>query len=114
METIEPFSSCIIPVKAGWAYTGECINIMVQALQTEDGFLPQDLTVQNTYTKLRKGSKKSSHGGKEQHSLLTDPPEENPSGQSSSSVACAPTPWKSPVAGGGWWAPEFPYPQTDC
>ena len=32
VETIEPFSSCIIPVKAGRAYTGECINVMVQAL----------------------------------------------------------------------------------
>ena len=28
-ETIEPFSSCIIPVKTGRAYMGECINIMV-------------------------------------------------------------------------------------
>ena len=32
MVTIEPFSSHIIPVKAGRAYTGECINVMVQAL----------------------------------------------------------------------------------
>ena len=40
-ETIEPFSSCIVPVKAGRAYMGKCINIMVQALQTEDGSLPQ-------------------------------------------------------------------------
>ena len=31
-ETIEPFSSHIMPVKAGRAHTGECINIMVQAL----------------------------------------------------------------------------------
>ena len=31
-ETIESFSSCVIPVKAGRAYPGECINIMVQAL----------------------------------------------------------------------------------
>ena len=36
-ETIEPFSSCIVPVMAGRAYTGEHINVMVQALQTEDG-----------------------------------------------------------------------------
>ena len=53
VETIETFSSHVIPVKAVRAYTGECINIMVQALQTEDGSLPQGLTVQNTYTKLR-------------------------------------------------------------
>ena len=60
VETIEPFSSCIIPVKAGRAYTGEHINVMVQSSQTEDGSLPQGLTVQNTYTELRQGSKKQS------------------------------------------------------
>ena len=59
VETIEPFSSCIVLVKAGRAYTGEHINVMVQALHTEDGSLPQGLTVQNTYTKLRQGSKKA-------------------------------------------------------
>ena len=32
VETIEPFFSHVIPVKAGRAYTGECINVMVQAL----------------------------------------------------------------------------------
>ena len=58
-ETIEPFCSCIILVKAGRAYVGECINIMVQALQTEDGSLLQGFTVQNMYTELRKGSKKA-------------------------------------------------------
>ena len=57
-ETIEPFSSCIVPVKTGKAYMGEHINVMVQALGTQDGSLPQGLTVQNTYTELRKGSKK--------------------------------------------------------
>ena len=54
-ETTEPLSSHIIPVKTGRAYMGECINIMVQALQTEDGSLLRGLTVQNTYTKLRQG-----------------------------------------------------------
>ena len=58
-ETIEPFSSHVVPVKAGRAYMGECINIMVQALQTEDGSLLQGLTVQNKYTELRQGSKKA-------------------------------------------------------
>ena len=58
-ETIEPFSSHVIPVKAGRAYMGEHINVMVQALQTEDGSLPQGLTVQNMYTELRQGSKKA-------------------------------------------------------
>ena len=59
VETIEPFSSHVVPVKAGRAYTGEHINVMIQALQTEDGSLPQGLTVQNTYTKLRQGSKRA-------------------------------------------------------
>ena len=59
VETIEHFSSRVVPVKAGRAYMGEHINVMVQALQTQDGSLPQGLTVQNTYTKLRKGSKKA-------------------------------------------------------
>ena len=58
-ETIQPFFSCIVPVRTGRAYMGECINVMVQALQTQDGSLPQGLTVQNTYTELRKGSKKA-------------------------------------------------------
>ena len=58
-ETIELFSSRVVPVKTGRAYTGECTNIMVQALQTEDGSLPQGPTVQNTYTELRQGNKKA-------------------------------------------------------
>ena len=39
-ETIEAFSSCVLPVKAGRTYVGEHINILVQALQTQDGSLP--------------------------------------------------------------------------
>ena len=30
---------------------------MTQVQQTEDGSLPQGLTIQNTYTELRKGNK---------------------------------------------------------
>ena len=58
-EAIEPFSSHIVPVKTGRAYVGVCINLIVQALQTQDCSLPQGLMVQNTYTELRKGSKKA-------------------------------------------------------
>ena len=57
-ETLEPFSSHIIPVKTGKAYLGEHISVMVQALWTQDGTLPPSLTIQNTYTELRKGTKK--------------------------------------------------------
>ena len=56
-ETIEAFSSQVISIKAEKAYTGECINIMPQVLQTEDGALTQGLTIQNAYTELWKGSK---------------------------------------------------------
>ena len=56
-ETIEAFSSWVISVKAERAYTGEFINVITQALQTEDDTLPQGLTIQNAYTGLQKGSK---------------------------------------------------------
>ena len=58
-ETLEPFSSHVIPIKTMKAYSEECINVMVQALHTQDGTLLPGLTVQNTYTKLRKGGKKA-------------------------------------------------------
>ena len=59
VETLEPFSSHVVPVKATKAYLGEHLNVMVQALYAQDGTLPPGLTVQNTYTELRKGSKKA-------------------------------------------------------
>ena len=58
-ETLEPFSSHVIPMKMAEAYLGECINVMVQALHAQDGILPPGLTMQNMYTELRKGSKKA-------------------------------------------------------
>ena len=58
-ETLEPFSSHVIPMKTTKAYLGECINVMVQALHAQDGTLPPGLTMQNTYTELRKGRKKA-------------------------------------------------------
>ena len=58
IETLEPFSSHVIPMRMMEAYLGECLNIMVQALHTQDGTLPPDITMQNMYTELRKGSKK--------------------------------------------------------
>ena len=56
-ETIDVFSSHVIPIKVEKAYTGEHINVMTQALQTKDSSLLQGLTVQNAYTELRKVSK---------------------------------------------------------
>ena len=56
-ETVDGFSSHVIHMKVEKAYMGECMKDMTQALWTEDGSLLQCLTVQNAYTKLRKGSK---------------------------------------------------------
>ena len=42
-ETIEAFSSWVISIKMGKAYTGKYIYVMTQVLQTEDGSLPQGL-----------------------------------------------------------------------
>ena len=58
-ETLEPFSSHVIPMRTMKVYLGECINLMVQALHVQDGTLLPGLTVENTYTELRKGSKKA-------------------------------------------------------
>ena len=58
VETLEPFSSHVIPVKTTEAYLGEHLNVMVQTLHVQDGTLPPGLTVQNMFTELRKGSKK--------------------------------------------------------
>ena len=59
VETMEPFSSHVIPMKMVEAYLGEHLNVMVQALHARDGTLPSGITMQNTYTELRKGSKKA-------------------------------------------------------
>ena len=58
VETLEPFSSHVVPVKMTEAHVGEHINVMVQALYIQDGTLPPGLTMQNMYTELQKGSKK--------------------------------------------------------
>ena len=56
-KTIDAFSSCVIHARTGAAHTGGGINVMTQALHTEDGSLPQGLTVQNAYMELCNGSK---------------------------------------------------------
>ena len=59
VETLGPFFSHVIPIKMMEAYLGECLNVMMQSLHAQDGTLPPGLMVQNTYTELRKGSKKA-------------------------------------------------------
>ena len=45
VETLEPFSSHVIPVKMMEAYMGDHLNVMVEALYIQDGTLLPDLTV---------------------------------------------------------------------
>ena len=59
VEMLEPFSSHVIPVRMVEVYLGELLNVMVQALHARDGTPPPGITMQNTYTELRKGSKKA-------------------------------------------------------
>ena len=56
-KTIDAFLSYVIHARMKTAHTGEGINVMAQALHTEDGSLPQGLKVQNIYTELHSGSK---------------------------------------------------------
>ena len=44
-EMINAFSSCIIHVRMGTAYTGMGLNVMTQVLHAEDGSLPQGLPI---------------------------------------------------------------------
>ena len=46
-------------MKVEKAYARGCINIMAQALWTEDSSLLQGLTIQNTYMELWQGSMKA-------------------------------------------------------
>ena len=59
VETLEPFSSHVIPMKTTETYLGEWLNMMLQALYVQDGTLLPGLTMQNPYTELQKGSKKA-------------------------------------------------------
>ena len=56
-KMINAFSSSIIHVRTRIACTGVRLNVMTQPLHTEDGSLPQGLTIQNAYTKMCNGSK---------------------------------------------------------
>ena len=53
VETIDAFSSHVIPIKAENAYTRERISVVTKALWVKVGSLPQGLTMQNGYTELK-------------------------------------------------------------
>ena len=113
VEIIEAFSSHMVPVKVGKAYTRAHINIMTQALQNEDGSLPQGLTVQNMYTELRQGSKKAVMVVRNSTAYPQTLQKQNPSGQGSCGNSGAKTTHGDPVVGGGGWAPGSSYPKLN-
>ena len=59
VETLQPFSSHVVPIRMTETHAGEHMNMMVQALHDQDGTLLPGLTMQNMYTELRKGGKKA-------------------------------------------------------
>ena len=93
VETIEPFSS---HVHTSEGRKGLCwrihINIMAQALQTEDDSLPQGLTVKNLCTELRQGSKKTVMMVRNNTAYSQTLQKKTPVARAVSSVACAQTP----------------------
>ena len=46
-ETLEPFSSHVIPMKTTKVYLGECLNVMVQALAPWQQALPCRICILN-------------------------------------------------------------------
>ena len=101
VETLEPFSSHVIPMRMMEMYLGEHLNIMVQALHAQDGTLPPGITMQNTYTELRKGSKKAVVVVRNKHSLPPDSPEEDPCGKGNGHATGTryPQAWESTSSG---------------
>ena len=82
--------------------------LMAQALWTEDGSLPQGLTIQNMYTELRQGSKKAVMVVRNSTSYPQTLQKKNSGGQGSGGNPLAQVTNESPVAGGGKWTQD-PY-----
>ena len=65
---------------------------MIQALQTQAGPLPQGFIVQNTYTELRKGSRKAVMVVRNNTAYLQTLQKKTPGSQGGSCIACAQNP----------------------
>ena len=68
VETIDAFSSCVIPMKMERAYHGGRINVMTQVLRVEDGSLPQAHHAKHVYG-AEDWQQKCHCSGKEQYGL---------------------------------------------
>ena len=110
VETLESFSSHVIPVKTGKAYLGERINVMVQALPTQDGILPPGLTIQNTYTELRKGSKKAVVVLQNNNAYLQTLWKKTPVARVAAALPLPKPPESEGLQEGTNKSPQFPYP----
>ena len=100
-ETIDAFSSHVIPVKTEKAYLGERINVMTQALQVEDGSLPQGLTVQNAYMELRTSTKNAVVVVRNSTTYSPNSQEENSGSMSCGSKCHVRATGNDPIAGEG-------------
>ena len=112
-ETLEPFSSHVIPVKTTKAYLGECVNVMVQALYAQDGTLLPGLTVQNKYTELRKGGKKAVVVVQNNTNLPQNSSEEDSCGKGNICATSAQTPQAWEFASGRWYMFQPPFSKVD-
>ena len=109
-EKIDAFLSHVIRARMGTAYTGVGLNVMTQALCTEDWSLPQGLTIQNAYTEMHDGSKNVAVVVR--NSMAEE--EEDPSGKSScgdTSARATNVDWHDR---GIRWGPRPPDTKADC
>ena len=113
VETIEAFSSHMVLVRMEKAYTGGHINVMTQALQTGDSSLLQGLTVQNTYTELRQGSKKAVMAVRNSMAYPQTLQKKTPVARAVAATQVPEPPMEAQLQEGGW-APGSSYPQIDC
>ena len=87
-------------MKVEKVYTRERINVMTQALQAVDGWLPQGLTVQNAYMELKTGCKNTVVVVRNSTAYPQNAQEENPGGLSSGCHHSARAAHNDQLAGG--------------
>ena len=83
-KMIDASLSRIIHARMKTEFTSVRLNVMTQALHADEGPLPQDLTIQNTYTKMCNGRKNVTVILRKEYGIPSDSEEEDPSGKSGS------------------------------
>ena len=113
-KTIDAFSSHVIHVRMGTSHTGEGINVVTQALCTEDGSLLQGLTVQSTYMELCSSSRKVAVVVRNSMAYPPDLEEKDYHSESSCSHASVRATYMNWCDRGIGWNPRLPNAQIDC